>query len=80
MNQFVITPAAGKRLIARATATHPAVQTALKSGTVVIVAGTTNGYVAEEILKHLGQSASGGVKTVHSWRNDNRTGVNATTA
>jgi hypothetical protein len=57
MNQFVITPAAGKRLIARATAAHPAVQTALKSGTVVIVAGTTNGYVAEEILKHLGQSA-----------------------
>jgi hypothetical protein len=57
MNQFVITPAAGKRLIARATATHPTVQTALKSGTVVIVAGTTNGYVAEEILKNLGQSA-----------------------
>ena len=57
MNQFVMTPAAGKRLIARAIATHPAVQTALKSGTVVIIAGTTNGYVAEEILKYLGQSA-----------------------
>jgi hypothetical protein len=26
------------------------------------------------------RGASGGVKTVHSWRNDNRTGVNATTA
>jgi hypothetical protein len=56
MNQFVITPAAGKRLIAQATASHPAVQTALQSGTVVIIAGTTNGCVAEEILKNLGQS------------------------
>jgi len=57
MNQFVVTPAAGKRLIACAIAAHPAVQTALRSGTVVIIAGTTNGYVAEEILKNLGQSA-----------------------
>ena len=57
MNQFVITPAAGKRLIALATAIHPAIQTALKSGTVVIIAGTTNGYVAEEILINLGKSA-----------------------
>ena len=57
MHQFVITPAAGKRLIAHATAAHPAVRTALKSGTVVIIAGTTNGYVAEEILKSLGQFA-----------------------
>ena len=55
MNQFVITPAAGKRLIGQATAIHPAVQAALKSGTIVIVAGTTNGYVAEEILKNLSQ-------------------------
>lgn len=51
MRQVVITPAAGKRLIAKAIATHKAVLSALKSGTVVIVAGTTNGYVAEEILK-----------------------------
>ena len=57
VSQFVITSAAGKRLIAQATATCPAVQTALRSGTVVIVAGTTNGYVAEEILNALGQSA-----------------------
>ena len=57
MNQFVITSAAGKRLIGKAMATHPAVQAALKSATVVIVAGTTNGYVAEEILKNLGQLA-----------------------
>jgi len=51
MKQFVITPASGKRLIAKTLANHPAVRKALKNGTVVIVAGTTNGYVAEEILK-----------------------------
>jgi hypothetical protein len=54
MKQFVITPAAGKRLIAKALAAHKKVLKALKSGTVVILAGTTNGYVAEEILKTLG--------------------------
>jgi hypothetical protein len=41
----------GKRLIAKTIANHPAVRKALKNGTVVIIAGTTNGYVAEEILK-----------------------------
>ena len=50
MKQFVITPAAGKRLIGKAIARHAAVAKAIKKGTVVIVAGTTNGYVAEEIL------------------------------
>jgi hypothetical protein len=54
MKQFALTPAAGKRLIGQATAQHPAVQAALQSGTLVIVAGTTNGYVAEEILTRLG--------------------------
>jgi hypothetical protein len=56
MLQFNLTPAAGKRLIGRAVARHPAVQTVLESGTLVIVAGTTNGYVAEEILEGLGQA------------------------
>lgn len=51
LKQFVVTPAAGKRLIAKALAVHPFLQKALKSGKVVIVAGTTNGYLAEEILK-----------------------------
>ncbi len=55
MKQFVLTPAAGKRIIARALVAHPAVKSALRSGTVAIVAGTTNGYVAEEILKSIGQ-------------------------
>ena len=56
MKQFVITPAAGKRLIGKAIAKHAAVVKALKKGTIVIVAGTTNGYVAEEILSEIGQA------------------------
>jgi hypothetical protein len=55
MMQFVLTPAAAKRLIGLAMVVHPAVQAALRSNTLVIIAGTTNGYVAEEILKTLGQ-------------------------
>lgn len=54
MKQFVLTPAAGKRLIGKAMVKHPAIAKALKKGTIVIIAGTTNGYVAEEILKSLG--------------------------
>ena len=56
VRQFVITPAAGKRLIGKAMAKHPAILAVLKKGTLVIVAGTTNGYVAEEILAAAGQS------------------------
>lgn len=54
VRQFIVTPAAGKRLIAKALAVHPAIQSALRSHTVVIIAGTTNGYVAEEIFAALG--------------------------
>ena len=57
MKQFVITPSAGKRLIAKALVAHPAVSDAIKNGTLVIIAGTTNGYVVEEILNALGISA-----------------------
>lgn len=56
MKQFILTPAVGKRLIGKALAAHPAVKAALSSATLVIIAGTTNGYVAEEILKELGQA------------------------
>jgi hypothetical protein len=56
MRQFTLTPAAGKRLIGKAIVKHAAVMTAIKGGTVVIIAGTTNGYVAEEILTAIGQS------------------------
>jgi len=55
MKQYVITPAAGKRLIGKAIAIHPAVKQVLKSGTLVIIAGTTNGYAAEEILESMGE-------------------------
>jgi hypothetical protein len=55
MKQFLITPAAGKRLISKALVRHPGILKALKSGTIVIVAGTTNGYFAEEILTSIGQ-------------------------
>jgi len=57
MRQFLITPAAGKRLIGKAMAVHPDIRRALDGGTVVIVAGTTNGYVAEEILATIGGTA-----------------------
>ena len=56
MKQLLITPSAGKRLIAKALAAHSTILNALKNGTLVIVAGTTNGYVAEEVLKTLGVS------------------------
>ncbi|MBN1553974.1 MAG: hypothetical protein JXA11_04460 [Phycisphaerae bacterium] len=56
MNSFVLTPAMGKRLIGKALAAHPAVRDALTNGTLVIIAGTTNGYVAEEILAGLSQA------------------------
>src|SRR5512145_1066053 len=56
MKQFSLTPAAGKRLIAKAIAAHPHVLAALKNGTVAIIAGTTNGYVAEEVLALIGEA------------------------
>lgn len=55
MRQFVITPAAGKRLIGRGMVVHPSIDRVLDKGTLVIIAGTTNGYVAEEILASIGQ-------------------------
>src|ERR1017187_10573038 len=56
IRQYPLTPAAGKRLIAKALVSHPLVTQSLHRGRLVIVAGTTNGYVAEEILSHLGQA------------------------
>jgi len=48
---IVLTVAQSKRLIARAVANLPEVKRALKSGLVAIGRGTTNAYVAEEILR-----------------------------
>lgn len=55
MIQYVLTPAAGKRLIAKAVAGYLADNPVISTGTIVIVAGTTNGYVVEELLALLGQ-------------------------
>ncbi len=55
MKPYILTPAAGKRLIGKALVAHPVVSSVLKTGTIVIVAGTTNSYVAEEILTSIGQ-------------------------
>ena len=56
MKQLCVTTAMGKRLIGKAMAIHPEIKTVLQKGTLVIIAGTTNGYVAEEILTSLGQA------------------------
>ena len=56
MKQLCVTASMGKRLIGVAMAQHPTIQDVLKDGTLVIIAGTTNGYVAEETLKSLGQA------------------------
>lgn len=53
--QFVLSPAAGKRLIAKSLLGIPSILEALKNNTIVITAGTTNGYVAEEVLSKIGQ-------------------------
>jgi hypothetical protein len=55
MIQIVLTPSAGKRLIAKATIKHALVKNAITKGTIVIIAGSTNGYVAEELLNKIGQ-------------------------
>ncbi len=56
MKQFVVTPAMGKRLIGKGMAAHPAIAEVLETGTLVVIAGSTNGYVAEEILAATGQA------------------------
>jgi hypothetical protein len=50
-HQYVLTVSAGKRLIGKGLAAHPAIQAVLQKGTLVIIAGTTNAYVAQEILR-----------------------------
>ncbi len=54
--QIILSPAAGKRIIAKALLKHPSITEALELRTVVIIAGTTNGYVAEELLNKIGQA------------------------
>jgi hypothetical protein len=56
LKQFLLTPSSGKRLIAKALARHPQIQSAAKNGTLVLIAGTTNGYLTEEIFRSMGIS------------------------
>jgi hypothetical protein len=49
--EVVLTPSESKRLIGKAVACMEVVKEALKSGLIVITKGTTNSYVAEEILE-----------------------------
>lgn len=55
--QMVLTVAMGKRLIARGLMADPAVRSTMSSGRLLIVAGTTNAYVAEEAMRVLGAEA-----------------------
>ena len=56
MKQYRVTTSMGKRIIGKAMAVRPDIQATLEQGTLVIIAGTTNGYVAEEILSSSGQA------------------------
>ncbi len=48
--QVTLTPSESKRLIALSLLKHPKIRQALKSGVIVINLGSTNAYLAEEIL------------------------------
>lgn len=47
---FALTPSESKRLIARAVVTMPEVKRAFRKGRIIIANGTTNAFVAEELL------------------------------
>ena len=51
---FFLTVSAGKRLIGRAIAEMDEIVDVMMNRTLVIIAGTTNSYVAEEVLKKIG--------------------------
>ncbi len=46
---FTLTPAASKRLIAKAVVALPEVQHALQHGKIIVANGTTNAYIVEEL-------------------------------
>lgn len=49
-NSYILTVAAGKRLIGKAVASMSVVRTAIEEGMVAVGKGTTNAYVLEELL------------------------------
>lgn len=56
IKQYFISTAAGKRLIAKSLLDMPSIAEALENRTIVVIAGTTNGYVVEEIFKRKSQN------------------------
>ena len=58
IKQYFISPAAGKRLIAKSILHITSIVDALENRTIVITAGTTNGYIVEEIFKRKTQEIS----------------------
>ena len=54
--QFQLTPAAGKQLIAQALVQMEEVARALSSGKILVISGTTNVFVANELLKTVGEA------------------------
>ncbi len=57
IKQYFLSPAAGKRLIAKSFLRIPSVASALENRTIVVIAGTTNGYIVEEIFKKKSQDS-----------------------
>ena len=53
---FMLTVAMGKRLIAKGLMANSAVRDAMENHRLLIVAGTTNAYVAQEALKFIGDT------------------------
>jgi hypothetical protein len=49
-SQITLTPSESKRLIAKGVTALPCIQNALKNHTIILAGGTTNGFLAEEIL------------------------------
>lgn len=54
--QIFLSPSAGKKLIALALAQDPSVVEAMEKHTVLVVAGTTNAYLAEALLARIGDA------------------------
>ena len=58
--QYRLTPAQGKQLIALALAQEPEVREAMKEHRVLVVAGTTNAFLAQALLEQLGETGFDG--------------------
>ncbi|MBR2991604.1 MAG: hypothetical protein IKF51_09145 [Solobacterium sp.] len=56
--QILLTPAAGKALIAEALVHSETVRKALKEHTIAIIKGTGNAYIADRLLKEIGEPFS----------------------